>query len=107
MSIIVASIKTIIKETNQVLKHLSYIHYLISLNKDKVKTQALINPGSEINTITLVYILKVGFKIYSTDIIASKIEGSALETFNIVLASFQFKNCLKRAYFFKKNLFDG
>ena len=37
---------------------------------------------------TLRYILKLGLKIYSTNVKVQKIDGSILKTFKIVLASF-------------------
>lgn len=46
---------------NMALNELSYIYYLIWFKKYKIK--ALINFGSEINTMSSNYILKLGFKV--------------------------------------------
>ena len=51
---------------------------------------------------TLRYILKLRLKLRSTNIRAQKIDGSILEMFRIVLASFQEEDTLKRARFFQK-----
>ena len=48
------------------------------------------------------YILKLGLKVRSTDVRAQKIDGSTLETFGMVLASFQVEDTLGRAQFFQE-----
>lgn len=49
---------------------------------------------------TAAYVLKLGFKICSTDVKAPKIDGFTLEIFKMVLASFQIEDSLKKARFF-------
>lgn len=58
------------------------------LLKNLHKTRALIDLGSEVNTITSVYIAKLILKIEKTNIGAQKIESFTLDTFGIVLADF-------------------
>ena len=48
------------------------------------------------------YALKLGLKVRSTNLGAQKIDGSILETFGMVLASFQVENTLGRAWFFQE-----
>ena len=48
----------------------------------------------------LVYALKLGLKIYLTNVKAQKIDGSTLKTFKIVLASFQIEDKLGRTWYF-------
>lgn len=43
---------------------------------------------SEVNAMTVVYALKLGFQIYRTNVGVQKIDGSTFETFKIVLANF-------------------
>ena len=50
--------------------------------------QALIDSSSKVNAITLGYALKLGLKICFTNVKTQKIDGSTLEIFGIVLASF-------------------
>lgn len=50
----------------------------------------------------LVYILKLDFQVYYTNIKAQKIDDSIFKIFKIVLASFQIKNKLKKTHFFQK-----
>lgn len=69
------------------LERVFYIYYPILFKKDNIK--ALINSESEVNIITPVYTLKKSLKIYYTDGKSQKIDDSTLETFRMILASFQ------------------
>lgn len=71
---------------NMVLEEVSYIYYLIWFKKYKIK--ALINFGSEINTMSSKYVLKLGFKVHFINVKAQKIDHSILEMFEMILASF-------------------
>ena len=51
---------------------------------------------------TLGYILKLGLKVCSTNVGAKKIDGFTLETFGMVLVSFQVEDKLERLRFFQK-----
>ena len=48
------------------------------------------------------YARKLGFKIRKTNIGAQKIDGSALETFGMVITDFQVENKASRSRFFRK-----
>ena len=48
------------------------------------------------------YASKLGLKVRPTDVGAQKIDGSTLETFGMVLASFQVEDTLGRARFFQE-----
>ena len=61
---------------------------------------ALIDSESEINAMTPTYVSKLGLKVRPTNVGAQKVDSSTLKTFDIVLASFQVKDKLGRAYFF-------
>lgn len=84
-----ASIIRTSKENKMILEKVPCIYYLLCFRKDKKnKIQALINLGNKVNAMTLVYALKLGLKIYHTDVEIQKINRSTFETFGIVLASF-------------------
>ena len=85
-----------------VLDWVPCICYPMRFKKSKVQVQALIDSGSEINTMMLAYALKLGLKVHTTDVEAQKIDDSILETFGIVLASFQGENKLGRTWYFQK-----
>lgn len=86
---------------NVVLKRILSIYYLLRFQKDKEnERQSLINSGSKMNKMTQAYALKLGLKLRRTDVRAQMIDGSTLETFEMVLASFQLEDSVKRANFF-------
>ena len=65
-----------------------------------MKGQALLNFGNKVNTITLRYVSKLDLKICPTNIATYKINDSTLKTFEMVLASFQIKDKLKKPRLF-------
>ena len=77
-----------------VLDQIPCICYLIWFKKSEVLVQALIDSGNKVNTMTPAYALKLGLKVRLTDVRAQKIDGSTLETFGMVLASFQIEDKL-------------
>ena len=82
------------------LKRILYIYYPIQFKKMEV--QALINLGSKFNTMTLVYASKLGFRAQHTNVEVWNIDGSTLETFGMVLTSFQVEDKLGKARFFQE-----
>lgn len=58
------------------------------------ETRALIEPGSEANAMHLACAAKLGLSIRKTDVGAQKIDGTTLETFGKVIASFQIQDKL-------------
>lgn len=67
---------------------------LFHKDKDKTNALALINSDSKINTMTPVYISKLGFKVQKINISAQKKDSFSLKTNDIVLAAFQVLNKL-------------
>lgn len=67
-------------------------------NNDKI--QALLNFGTEINTMALVYTANQGLNISLINIGAQKVNGSNFQTFCIILASFKIDNKLYQSRFF-------
>ncbi|MCJ1349417.1 hypothetical protein MMC31_007657 [Peltigera leucophlebia] len=80
-------------------------HYADKCHKPKKDTdeiQALIDSGSEVNAMAPAYAKKLGLRIRKTDVGAQKIDGSALETYGMVIAGFQVQDKLGRARFFQE-----
>lgn len=72
-----------------VLDWIPYIHYPVQFQKDKEATiQALIDSGSKINAMTLVYAKQVDLRVQRIDVRAQKIDGSLLRTFWMIIAGF-------------------
>lgn len=86
------------KEDNVFLKRVSYTYHSVLFKKDKIR--ALINFKSKFNTISLDYVLKLGWKIYHTNVKAPKIDGSMLKMFEIVLTSFKIEDKFRKTCFF-------
>ena len=78
------------------------ICYSIRFKKSEVQVRALINFGTEVNAMTLGYSVKLGLKVRPTIVEAQKINGSTLETFGMVLASFQVEDKLGQTRYFQK-----
>ena len=94
------SVTEISKEDDVPLQRVPCVHYPIRFKKKEV--QALIDSGSEVNAMTPAYASRLGLRVHRTDIGAQKIDGSTLETFGMVLASFQVEDKLGRARFFQE-----
>ena len=92
------------KAPKVVLSRVLCIYYLVQFWKDEERAtiQALIDSGSEINTITLAYAKPLGFWTWKTDVGAQKINNSLLATYEIVIAAFLIKDKLGRAQFFQE-----
>ena len=88
------------KEDDVTLQRVPCVHYSIQFKKKEV--QALIDSGSEVNTMTPTYILRLGLQVYRTNIGAQKIDGFTHKTFGMVLASFQVEDKLGRTWFFQE-----
>ena len=88
------------KEDNVTLQRIPYVHYLIQFKKKEV--QALVDSGSEVNAITPAYAANLDLKIQKTNIGAQKINGSILNTFEMVLIDFQIEDKLGWPWFFQE-----
>ena len=90
------------KEDDVTLERVPCVHYPIHFRKDTADVKALIDSGSEVNAMTPAYASKLGLQVRHTDVGAQKIDGSTLETFGMVLASFQVEDKLGRIRFFQE-----
>lgn len=83
-----------------VLDRILYIYYLVCFQKDQDKVLALISSRSEVNAMTPTYISKLGLKVCLTNFKAEKVDGSIFKIFDMVLASFQVEDKLRKSRFF-------
>ena len=99
-----ASVTGANKKTQEViLDRVPYIHYPVQFRKYKEVIRALIGSGSKVNAIALAYASKLGLWIQVTDVKAQKIDGSLLQTFQIIITGFQVEDKLGRARFFQES----
>lgn len=90
------------ENTLRPLKIVLYIHHPLHLQKNLYKNRALINLDNKVNIMILAYTAKLGFKLQKINIRVQKIDGSILNTFEMVLKNFQIENKLGKAGFFRK-----
>ena len=62
----------------------------------------MLNSGSEVNAKSLNFAWKLGLKVWKTNVGAQKIDSSALETFEMVIANFQVEDKANRPRFFQE-----
>ena len=84
----------------EVVVRVPCIHYPVQFQEEQVR--ALLNSGSKVNAMNPDYARKLGLKIRRTNIGAQKIDGSALETFGMVIADFQVEDKASRPRFFQE-----
>ena len=74
---------------NVILDWVPCIHYPVQFRKNKEATiQVLIDSGSEVNVMTPAYAKILSFWTQRIDVRAQKIDGSSLDTLEIIIASF-------------------
>ena len=78
------------------------IHYPVWFQENQEQVRALLDSGSEVNAMSPAYAKKLGLKTWKTNVWAQKIDGSALETFGMVIADFQVEDKGGRPRFFQK-----
>ena len=102
VSVLVTSASTT-NAREKALERVSYICYLVQFKKDKTPLQPLINLGSEINAMYLSFAKQLGLLIRLTDVRAQKIDGTTLETHEIVVAVFSVVDKVNRERFFEES----
>ena len=85
------------------LERVRCIHYPICFQKDSAGVETLLDSSGKINAMTPAFVSKLGLKVCSTDVGAQKIDGFILQTFGMILASFQVEDKLGRARFFQES----
>ena len=79
------------------------IHYPVQFkDTDKAPVQALINLGSEVNTIHPSFVKQLGLLIRPTDVGAQKIDSTTLDTHGIVVTAFSVVDKANWVRFFEK-----
>ena len=73
----------------EILERISCIHHLVQFKKDMTEVRVLIDLRSEINAIAPAYAKKLGLRVRKTDVGTQKIDGSTLETYDMVITGFQ------------------
>ena len=78
------------------------IHYPVQFQGDQEQVRALLNSGSKTNVISPAYAKRLGLKTQMINVGVQKIDGSALETFGMVIVDFQVEDKSGRPRFFQE-----
>ena len=89
----------------EVVVRIPCIYYPVRFQEKQIR--ALLDSSSEVNAMSPAYAKKLGLKIRKTNVEAQKIDGSALETFGMVIADFQVEDKSGRPRFFQRNILGG
>ncbi len=88
------------KKIEQELELILCIWYLITF---KNQTKALLDSESELNAMSQTFVQLLGFKIRKTYVEAQKIEGTTLETYEMVVSTFSVSDKDRRERFFEES----
>ena len=97
---LVLATSVLVTETSKEVVRVPCIHYPIQFQEGQVR--ALLDSGSEVKGMSPAYTERLGLKTRKTYIKAQKIDGSALETFGMVIADFQVEDKSGRPRFFQE-----
>ena len=85
----------------EVVVRVPCIHYPVRFQEgQQQQVRALLDSGSEVNAMSPAYAKRLGLKTRKTNVGAQMIDGSALETFGMVIADFQVEDKSGKPRFF-------
>ena len=91
---------TLVTEKKKELERIPCIWYSITF---KNQTKALLNLRSEVNAMSQVFAHQLGLTIWKTNVEAQKIDGTTLETYEMVVSTFSMFDKDGRERFFEKS----
>ena len=97
-----ATSTSMIGTREEALKCVPYIHHLVQIKRDTTQVQTLINSKNEINIIYPTFTKQLGLPIQPIDVRAQKVNGTILDIYGIVVATFSVVNKINRVRFFEK-----
>ena len=87
----------------EALERVPCIHYPVQFkDTDRAPVQALIDSGSEVNAIHPSFVKQLGLSIRPTNVGAQKIDGTILDTHEMVVAAFSMEDKANRVRFFEE-----
>ena len=87
--LVLATFVPVIDGGEEVVVRVPCIHYPVWFQEDQEQVKVLLDSGNKVNAMSPAYAKKLGLKTWKTNVGAQKIDGSALETFGMVIADFQ------------------
>ena len=98
MSVLATSVP--VTNSSKEIVRIPCIHYPVRFQEEQVR--ALLNSGSKVNAMNPAFARKLGLHIRKINVGAQKIDGSVLETFEMVIADFQMEDKGGRPKFFQE-----
>ena len=98
--LVLATSVPMIDNSKEVIVKIPCIYYLVQFKEEQKQIRVLLDNGSKVNIRNPVFAWKLGFYIQKTNVGAQKIDGSAFETFGIVITNFQVENKVGKYKFF-------
>ena len=100
---VLATSTSMIGAREEALECIPCIHYPIQFkDMDKAPVQGMIDSRSEINAIHLSFVKQLSFPIRPIDVRAQKIDGTTLDTYEMVVAAFSVVDKANRVRFFEE-----
>ena len=99
---VLATSTSIIGTKEEAVECVSCTCYPVQFKKNKTLVQALIDLKSEVNTMHPSFAKQLGLLIQSIDVGAQKIDGTTLDTYEMVVAAFSMVNKANQVRFFEK-----
>ena len=101
--LVLATSTSITDASKEALERIPCIHHPVQFkDTNKALVQALINSGSEVNTIHPYFIKQLSLPIRLIDVGVQKIDDTTLDTHEMVVAVFSVENKANRVRFFEK-----
>ena len=100
LALVLATSVPVTEASDKEVVRVPCIHYPVRFQEEQIR--ALLDSGSKVNAISPIYAKRLGLKTWKTNVGAQKIDGSALETFRMVIANFQVENKGDRPRFFQE-----
>ena len=98
VAILVTSMSITIKKEE--LEQVPYIRYPVTF---KDQTEALLDSESKVNVMSQAFAYQLGFTIWKTNVGAQKINGTILETYEMIISIFSVLDKDGRERFFEEN----
>ena len=90
------------REKTLILERVPCIHYPVQFKKNKTQVQALIDLENEVNAIYPTFVKELGLSIRAIDVGVQKIDGTTLDTHEIVVAAFSVTDKANQIRFFEE-----
>ena len=100
--LVLATSVPVTDSSEEIIVRVLCIHYPVWFKEGQEKVKALLNSGNKVNAMSPAYVKRLSLKTEKTNVGVKKIDGSALETFEMVIAHTQIEDKGGRFRFFQE-----